>query len=96
MGSEAGLQKTRNRGPDEAAEHAEGKRERDLNDPRQAVETVAGEDPEDGAEIELPLSPDVEEAGPEAKRDRQAQEDVGDHRHQRLGKSPRIRERTLK
>ena len=95
MSPEARLEETRNGRPDEAAEHAECEREWYLDDARQAVEAVAGQNPEDGAQIELSLGADVEEARAEPKRNRQAQKDVGDHRDQRLGKGPWIGERAL-
>ena len=95
MGPEASLEKSRDRRPQESTEHPEGESDRDVEDARQSLEVVAREHAEDRAQVELALGPDVEEAGAEPERHRQAEEDVRDRRHERLAKRPVVGEGAL-
>src|SRR5439155_9008859 len=95
MRPEAGLEKTWHRRPDEAAEHPESQRQRDVDDARRAGQAVAGQHPEDRAEVELTLGADVEQAGAETQSHRQPQENIGSHGDQRLGEGARVGERAL-
>src|SRR6202521_5279508 len=76
VGSEASFQQARDGRPEKTTEHPATKSEWDVHDGRQAVQVVAGENSEDGPQIELAFGSDVEQPGSEFERYRQAEKDV--------------------
>ena len=69
MGPEAGLERAGEARPDEAAEHTGKNRERDLDQPWQAVNAVRDEDAGQTADVELAFGADIEESCLEAERE---------------------------
>ena len=83
-----GLEVAGNRTPDSADGKAAEDGEGQVNVPGPADQAIAYEGRAQRAHQELALSTDVEEAGPEAKGDRQAGKDIGRRGGQALGNGP--------
>ena len=67
--SEASLERAGEARPDEAAEHTGKNGQRDLDQPRQAVNAVRDEDASQAADVELAFGADIEESCLEAERE---------------------------